>query len=86
MISCSRCVSMSLCVVVVCPDPDPADPNGSVQSGSTTYLSTAVYSCNNGYLLDTSEGGSQVVTCQADGSWSDTAPGCIRKGSYLVKN
>ena len=71
-----------LFTVVVCPPPPDPDENGSVQVGSTTYLSTAVYTCNHGYILDTSQGGSQVITCQYDGTWSDDAPRCIRKYTH----
>jgi CUB/sushi domain-containing protein len=49
---------------------DPA--NGSVSASPTTYGSTADYTCNLGYgLLGTSP-----RTCQADGTWSGTAPTC----------
>ena len=46
---------------------------------STTFGSTATYSCNPGFLIDVSQGGSVVVTCLSNGDWSDTAPACIRK-------
>ena len=54
---------------------DPA--NGAVSLTNTTYNSVATYSCNNGYNLV----GDTTRTCQASGSWSETAPTCI--GMYV---
>ena len=47
--------------------------NGQVNTSSgTTYNQTVTYSCYTGYYLV----GSSVRTCQADGTWSLTAPVC----------
>ena len=62
-----------------CGDPDAPDDNGDVSFDSTTLGSTATYSCNPGFLVDDSQGGSEVVTCLVSGVWSDTAPGCKRE-------
>ena len=52
------------------------DPlNGQVTLTATTFMSTATYSCNSGYTLS----GSTTRTCEANGTWSDTAPTCDRK-------
>jgi len=49
------------------------DPlNGEVIFTTTTFMSTATYSCNSGYILS----GSTTRTCEASGTWSDTAPTC----------
>jgi CUB/sushi domain-containing protein len=59
------------CVLVSCPalsDPD----NGSVSVTSTTYGSTASYSCRSGFVLS----GSSSTACQADGTWSNPKPSC----------
>ena len=44
-----------------------AIPNGSVSFSSTTYNSTASYSCNAGYTLV----GDSSVTCLSSGLWSN---------------
>ena len=56
-----------------------ANPNGVVAVGATTFRSTAIYSCNVGFILDISNGGSQQIECQANAQWSGIAGGCIRK-------
>ena len=50
-----------------------APTNGSVTPTSTTYGLQANYSCGAGYTLM----GSSTRTCQADMSWSGTAPTCV---------
>ena len=49
--------------------------NGQVTLTTTTFMSTATYSCNAGYNLS----GNATRTCEASGTWSDTAPTCDRK-------
>ena len=63
------CVVYSF-AVVDCNMP-PTINDGSRMFTTTTYQSTATYSCNNGYILT----GSPTVTCLASGSWS-TRPTC----------
>ncbi|XP_064386127.1 sushi, von Willebrand factor type A, EGF and pentraxin domain-containing protein 1-like isoform X2 [Halichondria panicea] len=60
------------CVVVDCgPLTDPS--NGmAVNTPTTTFESTATYSCNTGYTLT----GNMTRTCQAKGDWSGSAPTC----------
>ena len=49
------------------------DPeNGAVDVSTTTYQSTARYSCEVGYQLS----GDATVTCLASGQWSDAPPQC----------
>ena len=36
----------------------------------------ATYTCDSGYELDPTSG-SEVRTCQADGTWSGSAPTCV---------
>jgi sugar lactone lactonase YvrE len=50
----------------------PAPTNGTVSVPTTTYQSTATYSCLNGYDLS----GGATRTCGLDGKWSGSAPGC----------
>ena len=52
-----------------------APQNGKVTFTTTTFMSTANYSCNSGYTLSWNE----TRTCEANGTWSDTAPTCDRK-------
>ncbi len=49
--------------------------NGAVQAARTTYGAEAKYTCQDGY----GQAGSPSRSCQADGSWSGTAPTCIAK-------
>jgi len=57
----------------MCPElTDPA--NGRVMWTGLTPGSTATYSCDEGFVLN----GTQIRTCQSDGTWSDAAPTCDR--------
>lgn len=49
--------------------------NGDVAFSSTTFGSTATYSCSPGFIL---QGFSRRV-CTSDGTWSDSEPTCVRK-------
>jgi hypothetical protein len=50
-----------------------APVNGAVSFSSTTYNSTAYFSCNDGYML----AGDETITCLASGVWSiDTYAVC----------
>jgi hypothetical protein len=49
--------------------------NGTVSAPTTTYGSTATYSCNMGYNV----AGTATRACQADGTWGGTAPTCAPK-------
>lgn len=51
--------------------PQPA--NGQINLSSTTYHSTASYTCTSGYNLI----GTRVRTCEANGEWSGAAPVCV---------
>ncbi len=51
-------------------------PNGLVSTSSgTTFMNTATYTCDDGYTLN----GVSTRTCQANGTWSLTAPTCDRE-------
>ncbi len=63
-----------------CEQPDSADDNGDVIVDATTFGNTASYTCEDGYIL----AGSDSVICQADATWSDTAPECVRKFKLLL--
>ena len=59
-------------------DCDTIEPpvNGAVSFSSTTYNSTASFSCNDGYIL----AGDETITCLASGMWSiDSGAVCARK-------
>ena len=52
------------------------DPtNGVVSVSSTTFSSTAIYSCNTGYALT----GDDMRTCLESGRWSGSEPTCTGK-------
>ena len=46
----------------------------------TTFMSTATYSCNNGYELN----GSSTRTCSSDGMWTPAAPICVARKLVLI--
>ncbi len=52
-----------------------APGNGSIAISKTTNGGTATYTCTAGFVLD-GNGGNGVRTCQADGTWTGTAPAC----------
>ena len=47
--------------------------NGMVTLTTTTFESTATYSCNMNYVLS----GAMTRMCRADGTWSGSDPNCI---------
>lgn len=59
------------CGSLVAPD------NGFVNVPSTNFGSTALYQCNNGFILI----GDRTRVCQRSGSWSGTNPVC--QGIYV---
>ena len=65
--------SMPSCDIVNCSDPG-IPINGERSFGSIfTYGAHLVYSCKDEYSIV----GAQVITCQSNGSWSDTLPNCV---------
>ena len=59
------------CTVVDC-NPLTAPANGLVDHPQTTFMSTATYSCDTGYVVE----GQATRMCQADGTWSGSEPTC----------
>lgn len=55
--------------------------NGSMSLNSTTYGSTANFTCDRGYNI-TGEG---TLTCQVDGTWSDSEPTCTLIGKAMLQ-
>ena len=55
------------------------DPDNGQVTSETTFGQTATYSCNTGYNLV----GDRTRTCQAEGSWSGSAPTCKGTLCYL---
>lgn len=51
-----------------------APTNGDVIAAATTFGSIASYFCDGGFMMS---GGTPDRTCQADGSWSGSAPMCV---------
>ena len=67
----------SLLFVSVCPKLN-APANGAASNYTEMEApvgANSTFSCNTGYNLS----GSVVVTCQADGSWTDKEPECKGK-------
>ena len=70
------CINNVLLTVVTCPSlTDPG--NGEVSTSNNNYLSTASYTCNTGYILTPSDGGTRV--CDTDGQWTGVEPTCSRE-------
>ena len=59
------------CVPVDCGPPG-SPANGSVEMTTTTFLSTATFTCFSGFVRS----GASTVICQSDGRWSDSPPTC----------
>ncbi|XP_033125717.1 CUB and sushi domain-containing protein 3-like, partial [Anneissia japonica] len=59
------------CQLVNCGDPG-TPTNGEKNGSDETYGSTVTYVCDNGYNLI----GTAMVTCQSDGTWSNSTPTC----------
>ena len=54
----------------------PADiPNGNftLDSGTTEFMATLTYQCDDGYQLI----GSRIRACRSDGHWSEAQPLCL---------
>lgn len=68
--------SLFVAQVIDCGAP-PQTSNGQVSALTTTFQSTASYTCNAGYEFASQE---QQITrmCQANGVWSDSTPQCQR--------
>ena len=60
--------------VVRCPDLEEL-PNGHFTGNGTSYRSTALYECAEGYLLI----GDALRTCEATGQWTSRMPTCTSK-------
>ncbi|CAH1270695.1 ZAN [Branchiostoma lanceolatum] len=62
------------CTPIPCPDVT-APANGALSPpGPHAYPDTVSFTCDTGYVLN----GASSVTCQADGTWTDTEPTCRR--------
>ena len=51
--------------------------NGMMTSTGTTYNSSAVFVCNDGYDMN----GTNTTSCQADGNWTTSEPTCVIQGN-----
>jgi sugar lactone lactonase YvrE len=60
------------CAGVDCGPPG-APSNGSVSAPTTTYPSTATFSCSSGFSLS----GLTSIACQSNGTWSGAVPTCV---------
>ncbi len=59
--------------------------NGQIRfepDGTTVFRSRAVYSCDSGFSLDRDD----TRVCQADETWSGSAPKCVRKEEIFFYN
>ena len=58
----------------------PAPTNGDVTGTSFVEGDTVTYSCNTGFVVT----GSTTATCQADGTWDNTATVCNAGIIYIL--
>ena len=58
--------------MVDCGEPEELVDGTVAAHDGTFHPSNATYTCDEGYTLE----GNSVITCQADGTWSDGAPTC----------
>ena len=67
-----------------CPELSPP-ANGGITLSSPDRLcgDNATYTCDSGYELELTCG-SEVRTCQADGTWSGSAPDCSECKSFCI--
>eukprot|EP00058_Branchiostoma_floridae_P004385 XP_002589873.1 hypothetical protein BRAFLDRAFT_235843 [Branchiostoma floridae] len=65
------------CTRVQCPALQSPTNGGS--SGSNYYQDVMSFTCDSGYELD----GSATITCEADRTWTDSAPSCPRKNQFI---
>ncbi|XP_078598028.1 sushi, von Willebrand factor type A, EGF and pentraxin domain-containing protein 1-like [Branchiostoma floridae x Branchiostoma japonicum] len=63
--------SPSTCTIVQC-SAQSSPTNGGV-SGGNSYGDVATFTCNTGYHMV----GTSALSCQADGTWTGTAPTCL---------
>ena len=64
-----------------CGQPPSPGLRGVVSYNSTLFEAVAVYSCEVGYSLEPSEGGTRL--CQLSGRWSGVDPVCISEYSVF---
>jgi len=70
---------------IQCDNP-PTPSNGAITSCSSGNIiqsyegDTCSFTCNTGYQLT----GSDITTCQSDGSWSNTETACRRGQLYVM--
>ena len=69
-----NCLPYHYYSVVHCSDLEEL-PNGHFTGNSTSYQSTALYECREGYMLI----GAALRTCGAEGQWSSSIPSCTSK-------
>ena len=64
-----------------CGIPPPVD-HAVVSYGTTTFNSSAIYSCSMGYWISRNHDVTQV-TCAGDGTWKDVPKACKGKGQTI---
>jgi len=60
--------------MISCLEDDGSTAGSGPDSGTLFYEDTCNFTCNTGYELT----GSDIRTCQSDGSWSGTETMCMR--------
>lgn len=63
----------------MCPGLD-APENGGVSVPSTSYLSEATYTCDDGFIID----GIATRQCGPDEMWLGNEPSCVRKSMKAI--
>ena len=77
--TCSDCLRFPYTAIDCGVLTDPS--NGAVDTSSgTTFMMTATYTCNDGYMRI----GSESRTCGSDRNWTPEAPTCERKLVIII--
>ncbi|XP_035669063.1 sushi, von Willebrand factor type A, EGF and pentraxin domain-containing protein 1-like [Branchiostoma floridae] len=64
--------SVPTCTVVQCPALTPPTNGALTPTGTTSYNTVVMFSCNTGYIRT----GAETTRCQDDGIWSNAVPTC----------
>ena len=72
-------ITLSDISFLVCGDPTPSQ--GNIDNNEFIFNSTVTVTCDSGHVV----GGSSSITCQADGTWSDS-PICDPSGISSTTN
>ena len=53
---------------------------------ASTYNETAIYTCDDGFLIDSSREKNMTLTCAEGGNWTASVPTCVPVGKSSKKS